>query len=260
MEKLCECGCGKEVSRWNETYNRRGIKKGDFHRYIHGHNKARLGLKFTQEGIENIKKGIRNKFPDGKPINSGSFKKGQISHNTGKKDLNKYLIINCLNCNKEKEILKITNNKFCLHKCYIDYKKQNPELYIMKSHKPWNKGLPKEQSHRFGKNHTIETKKQMRLSTIKYIEEQQKDGLPIAPRRGKYETKIIDFLEKATGYKFFRQYKIDGYFIDGYCPILKLAIEVDEKYHQKQLQKDLERQKYIENKLSCTFMRIKVNT
>ncbi|MEK7154813.1 MAG: endonuclease domain-containing protein [Patescibacteria group bacterium] len=35
------------------------------------------------------------------------------------------------------------------------------------------------------------------------------------------------------GFKFFRQYSIDGYVVDFYCPKKRLAIEIDGGYHQK---------------------------
>lgn len=33
------------------------------------------------------------------------------------------------------------------------------------------------------------------------------------------------------GFKFFRQYSIDGYVVDFYCPERRLAIEIDGGYH-----------------------------
>lgn len=50
------------------------------------------------------------------------------------------------------------------------------------------------------------------------------------------------------GYKFFRQYSIEGYVLDFYCPEKRLAIEIDGGYHDKQDVKtyDEYRQKWIE--------------
>ncbi|MCL6495769.1 MAG: DUF559 domain-containing protein [Ignavibacterium sp.] len=58
--------------------------------------------------------------------------------------------------------------------------------------------------------------------------------------------------------RFLRQYSIDHYVIDFYCPKLKLAVEIDGEYHEKQEQKiyDKERQSYLEN-FGITFVRIK---
>jgi very-short-patch-repair endonuclease len=46
------------------------------------------------------------------------------------------------------------------------------------------------------------------------------------------------------------------YFIDAYIPALNLAIEVDEPHHNNQQAEDAERQKLIEAKLCCKFIRI----
>ncbi len=50
------------------------------------------------------------------------------------------------------------------------------------------------------------------------------------------------------GHKFFRQYSIEGYVIDFYCPEKRLAIEIDGKYHNLEQIKiyDKYRQKLIE--------------
>lgn len=58
--------------------------------------------------------------------------------------------------------------------------------------------------------------------------------------------------------RFLRQYSIDHYVIDFYCPKLKLAVEIDGEYHEKPEQKiyDKERQTYLE-KFGITFVRIK---
>jgi very-short-patch-repair endonuclease len=59
------------------------------------------------------------------------------------------------------------------------------------------------------------------------------------------------------GYKFRRQYSIDNYVVDFYCPELKLAIEVDGEIHEikQQREYDGERQKYLE-KFNIIFLRI----
>lgn len=51
-----------------------------------------------------------------------------------------------------------------------------------------------------------------------------------------------------TGERFLRQYSIDNYVIDFYCPRLKLAVEVDGEVHDREEEKkyDKERQEYVE--------------
>lgn len=54
------------------------------------------------------------------------------------------------------------------------------------------------------------------------------------------------------------QYKVGLYFIDAYIPAANLAIEIDEEYHQNNKLKDDQRQRFIENSLGCTFIRVDV--
>ena len=50
------------------------------------------------------------------------------------------------------------------------------------------------------------------------------------------------------GYKFLRQYSVEGYVLDFYCPEKRLAIEIDGGYHKNQDAKvyDSYRTRYIE--------------
>jgi len=104
-----------------------------------------------------------------------------------------------------------------------------------------------------GKHHTKRTKKKQRISKIKYVEKQFFDGMPMYPTIGIYEKHILDTLERNFGYKILRQYRVNGYFIDGYCSALNLAIEIDEPKHNNQIEKDRIRQKEIEKNLVVGF-------
>lgn len=96
-----------------------------------------------------------------------------------------------------------------------------------------------------------ETKRKLREALFKRVE---KIG-PICPAKGKNETRILNKLEYMLDYKILRQYKVAGYYLDGYIPELKLALEVDEI--PKDTPREIERQGIIEKELGCTFMRIK---
>ena len=63
---------------------------------------------------------------------------------------------------------------------------------------------------------------------------------------------------KQFGYRFLRQYSVDHFVIDFYCPELKLAVEMDGDVHNLPEQKeyDIARQKYLE-KFGIKFIRIK---
>ena len=62
--------------------------------------------------------------------------------------------------------------------------------------------------------------------------------------------------KQLKGYKFRRQYGIDGYIVDFYCPKLRLAIEIDGSSHDGKEAKeyDKERQLQIEV-LNISFLR-----
>ncbi len=57
------------------------------------------------------------------------------------------------------------------------------------------------------------------------------------------------------GYEIISQYSVGEYKVDWYIPELKLVIEFDEKHHKRQKDFDIKRQKFIEKKLKCKFLR-----
>jgi very-short-patch-repair endonuclease len=67
--------------------------------------------------------------------------------------------------------------------------------------------------------------------------------------------------KQMNGFKFRRQYSVNQYVIDFYCPELKLAIEIDGDSHYGYLSEkyDNERQKYIES-FGIHFMRFTNDT
>ena len=71
------------------------------------------------------------------------------------------------------------------------------------------------------------------------------------------ETETFSYILTAfKGQEMKEQYTVDGYRIDLYFPIHKLAIECDEFGHKdRDIGYEVTRQKYIETKLGCTFIR-----
>ena len=63
--------------------------------------------------------------------------------------------------------------------------------------------------------------------------------------------------KRQLGYRFLRQYSVDHFVIDFYCPELKLAVELDGNVHEIPDQKEYDeaRQKYLE-KFGIQFIRI----
>lgn len=64
--------------------------------------------------------------------------------------------------------------------------------------------------------------------------------------------------KRQLGYRFLRQYSVDHFVIDFYCPELKLAVELDGDVHEipEQKEYDKARQKYLEA-FGIQFIRIK---
>ena len=83
-------------------------------------------------------------------------------------------------------------------------------------------------------------------------------GFPLRPHMSKYETSILDNLQNCFGYPIERQYRVGGYYIDGYCKFLNLPPEVDENHHKYRLERDLKREEQIKDLLGCHFLRLQV--
>jgi hypothetical protein len=161
---------------------------------------------------------------------------------------------------RRKSLLLISDKISNSLKGHIPWNKGKTNIYTkeirdkisntLKGQTPWNKGKKV-------KPHTNFTKQKMRKSAIKRIEQIKLNGLPLTPCIGKNETKILNDIENNKSIKLIRQYKVLGYFVDGYDILNNVVYEVDEQYHIKQLEKDKIRQEEIINELKCKFIRIK---
>jgi len=62
-----------------------------------------------------------------------------------------------------------------------------------------------------------------------------------------FEEKLLwKYLQnKKLGFKFIRQYSIEGYVVDFYCPAKRLVIELDGNFHKNNLNYDKYRNKYL---------------
>jgi hypothetical protein len=100
-----------------------------------------------------------------------------------------------------------------------------------------------------GRHHSEESKAKQKIAISEYI---KRIGGIFGI--GQNEREILDELEQKLDYKIIRQYRVGVYRIDGYIPELNLAIEVDEIPKIKD--KDINRQRIIEEKLNCKFIRI----
>ena len=65
--------------------------------------------------------------------------------------------------------------------------------------------------------------------------------------------------KKILGERFLRQYSVDHYVVDFYCPRLRLAVEIDGASHftdNKRIKDDAKRQEYLES-FGIEFLRFK---
>lgn len=114
-----------------------------------------------------------------------------------------------------------------------------------------------------GKHHSEETKKKLRESTISFIRKTKNFTNPrFNPNSCTYIDKLNESKDwhlqhaKNGGEKY-----IDGFWLDGYDKDLNIAFEYDEPTHYEDVEanllkdRDIQRMKYIHEKLNCRFFR-----
>lgn len=127
---------------------------------------------------------------------------------------------------------------------------------------PYCRQCPEPKKTWVGKTHTKETKRKQRISTLNYIHDTKGQ---VSPRYNKssisilkskaIELGITDLQHAENGGEF----QVLGYFVDGYSKEKNIVIEYDEPHHFKNgklRDKDIQRQKEIEEFLGCKFVRI----
>ncbi len=148
----------------------------------------------------------------------------------------------------------------------LGMKKSNKKIGRPKGLPAYNKGKPHSIKHKlnlrkawnYEKHFTDATREKIRRATFRYVKEVRCENKIMYPCIGKYEKPILDTFEKFFGYTISRQYPVAGYFVDGYCHTLHLAIEVDESFHRNMKEADNYRENIIKKQLNCSFLRIKV--
>lgn len=127
----------------------------------------------------------------------------------------------------------------------------------------WCKGLTKFTDERLaiigiktslrkkGKKDSKETKRKKKIAAANRILRDKQ-----LPAIGLNETKLLDEQEKINHCKIIRQYYIKelGTWLDGYCKETNTVYEVYEKIHDKNVQKDLQRENDICNLLGSDFI------
>ena len=61
--------------------------------------------------------------------------------------------------------------------------------------------------------------------------------------------------KQVGGLRFRRQFSIDQYILDFYCPEVKVALELDGEVHNAQIEHDRERDKYLKERYGIVVVR-----
>lgn len=118
----------------------------------------------------------------------------------------------------------------------------------------------------YGRCHTEEAKRKMRVATCKRILKIQRASNGRINHVGRAEGIFFDALEKQRGWngtyysKSGRQHFLEdlGYFVDYYEPNLNIVVEYDEPRHYRRgvlREKDRKRMNEIKAHLGCQFLR-----
>lgn len=106
-----------------------------------------------------------------------------------------------------------------------------------------------------------ETKRKIRRSIIKDLK--TKCGYQLSPNYNKHACQVFEEINRELNWNGIHaenggefHIKELGYWVDYYEPNLNIVIEYDEKRHRKQQDKDIYRQREIEQHLQCKFYRI----
>jgi very-short-patch-repair endonuclease/ribosomal protein L37AE/L43A len=180
----------------------------------------------------------------GKWIKAGDLKNGNVVFSPIKKGKNKGLFLverisnNCLNCGKQfrtrlSEKKKYNKGVFCCSKCKKEfYKGENNPNFGNKYSKKTRDLLSKKK------------KLFLKLNPDKHVNR-------ILAKKGfmtNIEKQVFDWLNN-SGIEFEKQKRIGNKFVDFYVPNLKLIIECDGAFWHKNQNKDVERDKYLLNKI-----------
>lgn len=222
--KLCECGCGKEVSTRKGTRFIRGHVSNEVREKL---SKAHKGQNFSIEHRNNLSKANKNKETQEKLKRTNLDRYGVESPMQSKaiRENHKYACLKNLGVDSplKSKGVKEKNKQTCIKKYGIDN---------------WAKSTP---------GRTV-----ARVNRIKVIEVQRLNGEPLGPCIGVQERECLNELEKHIDFTIIRNdssfKKLTGRFPDGHIPELKLFIQFDEAFHFI----DSEMTVYKEDDIRCT--------
>ena len=102
---------------------------------------------------------------------------------------------------------------------------------------------------------TDEFRELARNLLINDIEQRLLNGEPLGPRIGEIERECLNSLADVCNYEIKRQFRMNGFFLDGYISELNLAVEFYEKWHEqpKHSARDEYREDFLRRKSNCKF-------
>jgi len=262
MNKLCECGCGREVTNGGNRFLVGHVWKGkklslEYKSKISkSHKTTEYKEKIKQtclknHGVENPgqSKKIKEKIKQTCLKNYGvenPFQSEMIKEKSKQTCLKNHGVEHSM---KSKEIKEKSKNT-CLNKFGVKNPMQSEKI----KEKSKQSCLDKYGETNFAK--TPQGRELSRKNYIKMVEDQRLNGEPLSPRIGPIERLSLNELEIIFNKKIIRNdhsiSNLVGFFPDGHIPELKLFIEFDEKQHftddYKTLkQKDIDRQLVLES-------------
>lgn len=246
---LCKCGCGAPVTKITN-------------KYLLGHTNKNRNLPESQkQKMRESRSKIIHLFI-GKPLRSDIKEKMRLAH-IGMPGPNKGKIFSM-----ESRLKMSQSGKNRIHKSgyklnlSLDERQRRKEFALNHNAMKRPEVSKKISDIKRGIPRSAETKRKLRLAQIKRVSDQYANGEPCHPTIGNNERVVLDKLEKVFNIIIERQILIDdlGYWVDGCIKDKKIFIEFDEEFHFKNseiIQKDIDRQKEIENKTSSIFFRIR---
>lgn len=102
---------------------------------------------------------------------------------------------------------------------------------------------------------TDEFRELARNLLINDIEQRLLNGEPLGPRIGELERECLNSLADVCNYEIKRQFRMNGFFLDGYISELNLAVEFYEIWHgkPKHSARDTYRENFLKRKSNCKF-------
>jgi len=158
----------------------------------------------------------------------------------------------CIICKAQFETSKNSTRKLCNIKCngkYLSLILKGKKLNLTKEQKEHrSKNVTGKNNPFYGKKHSQKT---INNITEKIIQQKICNGQWYSI--GKNEKQLLDLEEQKIGFSILRQHQVGRFVVDGYCKELNRVIEVYENFHNKQIQKDLNREIKICDRLNCEF-------